>query len=59
VTAGNVTLQRGDDVHVFGPGEAWVNPSGLVHAAFNDGGDLAEVVATFLLPAGRPLTTVG
>jgi quercetin dioxygenase-like cupin family protein len=59
VTAGNVTLQRGDDVHVFGPGESWVNPSGLVHAAGNDGVDLAEVVATFLLPAGRPLTTVG
>ncbi|HEY1292360.1 MAG TPA: cupin domain-containing protein [Chloroflexota bacterium] len=59
VTAGNVTLQRGDDIHVFGPGESWVNPSGLVHAAGNDGVDLAEVAATFLLPAGRPLTTVG
>jgi quercetin dioxygenase-like cupin family protein len=59
VTSGNVTLQRGDDVHIFGAGESWVNPSGLVHAAGNDGVDKAEVVATFLLPAGRPLTTVG
>jgi quercetin dioxygenase-like cupin family protein len=59
VTAGNVTLQRGDDVHVFGPGESWVNPSGLVHAAGNEGVDLAEVAVTFLLPAGRPLTAVG
>jgi quercetin dioxygenase-like cupin family protein len=59
VTAGHITLQRGDDVRVFGAGESWVNPSGLVHAAGNDGVDLAEVAATFLLPAGRPLTTVG
>jgi quercetin dioxygenase-like cupin family protein len=59
VTAGHITLQRGDDVHVFGAGESWLNPSGLVHAAGNDGVDQAEVAATFLLPAGRPLTTVG
>jgi len=59
VTAGHITLERGDDVHVFGAGESWLNPAGLVHAAGNDGPDQAEVVATFLLPAGRPLTTVG
>jgi quercetin dioxygenase-like cupin family protein len=59
VASGNVTLRRGDNVHVIGAGESWVNPSGLVHAAANDGVDKAEVVATFLLPAGRPLTTVG
>jgi len=58
VTAGNVTLQRGDDVHLFGAGESWVNPAGLVHTAGNDGVDLAEMVSTFLLPAGRPLSTV-
>jgi quercetin dioxygenase-like cupin family protein len=58
VTVGSVTLQRGENGQAFGPGESWVNASGLVHAAGNEGPDLAQVVATFLLPAGRPLTTV-
>jgi quercetin dioxygenase-like cupin family protein len=58
VVGGSVTLNRGDNVQVFGAGESWVNASGLVHAAGNDGGSLAQVVVTFLLPAGRPLTTV-
>ena len=57
VVGGNVTLQRSDNSQVFGAGESWVNPSGLVHAAGNDGPDLAQVVVTFLLPAGGPLTT--
>jgi quercetin dioxygenase-like cupin family protein len=58
VTAGAVTLQRQGDVQVFAAGESWVNTSGVVHAAGNDGRSFAQVVATFLLPAGRPLTTV-
>ena len=58
VTAGEVTLQRRGDIQVFAPGKSWVNASGVVHAAGNDGRSFAQVVATFLLPAGRPLTTV-
>jgi quercetin dioxygenase-like cupin family protein len=58
MTNGELTLQRQGDVQVFAAGESWVNTSGLVHAAGNDGGSFAQVVATFLLPAGRPLTTV-
>src|ERR1700704_4745080 len=37
VTAGELTLQRQVDVQVFAAGESWVNPSGVVHAAGNDG----------------------
>jgi quercetin dioxygenase-like cupin family protein len=55
--AGELTLQRQDDVQVFAAGESWVNTSGVVHAAVNDGRSFARVVATFLLPAGRRLTT--
>ena len=58
VTAGELTLQRHGDVQTFAAGESWVNASGVVHAAGNDGSDFAQVVVTFLLPAGRPLTTV-
>ncbi len=58
VTAGEVTLQRRGDAQVFPAGESWVNTSGVVHTAGNDGSDFAQVVVTFLLPAGRPLTTV-
>jgi len=58
MTVGELTLQRQGEVNVFSPGESWVNPSGLVHAAGNDSGAFAQAVATFLLPAGRPLTTV-
>jgi quercetin dioxygenase-like cupin family protein len=58
VTAGEVTLQRRGDIEVFAPGKSWINASGVVHAAGNDGKSFAQVVATFLLPAGRPLTTV-
>jgi quercetin dioxygenase-like cupin family protein len=59
VTTGVMTLQRSGAVEVFSAGESWVNTVGLVHAAGNDGTDFAQVVATFLLPVGRPLTTVG
>jgi quercetin dioxygenase-like cupin family protein len=55
---GELTLRRGGDIEVFTAGESWVNTAGLVHAAGNDGSDFAQVVATFLLPAGRPLSTV-
>lgn len=58
VTTGETTLQRGGGVEVFKAGESWINTAGLIHAAGNDGPDFAQVVATFLLPAGRPLTTV-
>ncbi len=58
VTSGELTLQRRGDVQNFAAGESWVNTSGLVHAAGNDGNSFAQVVATFLLPAGRPLTSV-
>jgi quercetin dioxygenase-like cupin family protein len=58
VTTGEMTLQRSGNVELIGAGEAWVNAAGLIHAAGNDGADFAQVVATFLLPAGRPLTTV-
>lgn len=57
-TAGQLTLQRRGGEEVFAAGESWVNTSGLVHAAGNNGADFAQAVATFLLPAGRPLTTV-
>jgi quercetin dioxygenase-like cupin family protein len=58
VTVGELTLQRQGDVQVFAAGESWVNKSGVVHAAGNDTGSFAQVAAAFLLPAGRPLTTV-
>jgi quercetin dioxygenase-like cupin family protein len=58
VTAGEVTLQRRGETQVFPAGESWVNTSGVVHAAGNDGSDFAQVVVTFLLPVGRPLTSV-
>jgi quercetin dioxygenase-like cupin family protein len=58
LTTGELTLQRQGEVKVFTAGESWVNTSGLVHAAGNDAGSFAQAVATFLLPAGRPLTTV-
>ena len=58
MTTGELTLQRQDEVKVFAAGESWVNTTGLVHAAGNDSVSFAQVVATFLLPAGRPLTTV-
>ena len=58
VTAGDMTLQRQGEVQLFAAGESWVNKSGVVHAARNDGRDFAQVVVAFLLPAGRPLTTV-
>jgi quercetin dioxygenase-like cupin family protein len=58
VTAGDVTLRRHGDAEVFAASESWVNTSGVVHAAGNDGTDFAQVAVTFLLPAGRPLTTV-
>jgi quercetin dioxygenase-like cupin family protein len=58
MVSGELTLQRQGEVHVFGAGESWVNTTGLVHAAGNDSRSFAQVVATFLLPAGRPLTTV-
>jgi quercetin dioxygenase-like cupin family protein len=58
MTTGELTLQRQGEVKVFPAGESWVNASGLIHAAGNDGGTLAQAVATFLVPAGRPLTTV-
>jgi quercetin dioxygenase-like cupin family protein len=58
MTAGALTLQRRGGAEVFTAGDSWVNTTGLVHAAGNDGPDFAQAVATFLLPAGRPLTTV-
>jgi quercetin dioxygenase-like cupin family protein len=58
VTSGELTLQRRGDVQNFAAGESWVNTGGVVHAAGNDGNSFAQVVATFLLPAGRPLTSV-
>lgn len=58
VTTGAVTLQRHGEAQVFAAGESWVNTSGVVHAVGNDGRDFAQLVVTFLLPAGRPLTTV-
>jgi quercetin dioxygenase-like cupin family protein len=58
VTSGEMTLQRHDEAQVFAAGESWTNASGVVHAAGNDGGSFAQVAVAFLLPAGRPLTTV-
>jgi quercetin dioxygenase-like cupin family protein len=58
LTAGGITLQRRGGTEVFTAGESWVNTTGLVHSAGNNGTDFAQAVATFLLPAGRPLTTV-
>jgi quercetin dioxygenase-like cupin family protein len=58
VTEGQLSLQRSGDVEVFRVGESWSNASGLVHAAGNDGGSFAQAAATFLLPAGRPLTSL-
>jgi len=58
LTTGEITLQRRDGVEVFTAGESWVNTTGLVHAASNDATGFAQVVAAFLLPAGRPLTSV-
>jgi quercetin dioxygenase-like cupin family protein len=58
MTIGELTLHRKGEVKVFPAGESWVNTSGLIHAAGNDSGSFAQAVATFLLPAGRPLTTV-
>jgi quercetin dioxygenase-like cupin family protein len=58
VMAGTVALQRGQAEQVFGAGESWVTPSGQVHAARNDGSEPARVAATFLLPFGKPLTTI-
>jgi quercetin dioxygenase-like cupin family protein len=58
LTHGELTLERSGEVKVFPAGESWVNASGLIHAAGNDSGSFAQAVATFLLPAGRPLTTV-
>lgn len=58
VMAGAVSLERGDAEQVFGAGESWVTPSGQVHVARNDGSEPARVAATFLLPFGKPLTTV-
>jgi quercetin dioxygenase-like cupin family protein len=55
---GQMTLQRHGDVEIFGNGESRVNARGVVHAAGNDGTSYAQVVAAFLLPAGKPLTTV-
>jgi quercetin dioxygenase-like cupin family protein len=58
LTAGDLTLQRRGETQIFTAGESWLNESGLVHAAGNEGTSLAQAVASFLLPAGRPLTTV-
>ena len=58
MTIGELTLQHRGEVNAFPAGESWVNKSGLIHAAGNDGGSFPQAVATFLLPAGRPLTTV-
>jgi quercetin dioxygenase-like cupin family protein len=58
MTSGQITLQRNGDVEAFPAGESWVNASGVVHAAGNEGSSFAQVVVAFLLPAGRPLTTV-
>jgi quercetin dioxygenase-like cupin family protein len=58
VTEGAVTLQRNADGELFPAGESWSNASGVVHAAGNEGDSFAQVAATFLLPVGRPLTTV-
>jgi len=57
VTNGELTLQRQGDVEVFAAGQSRVNASGVVRAAGNDGGSFAQAAVTFLLPAGRPLTT--
>ena len=58
VTSGETTLQRRGESQVFATGESWVNASGVPHAAGNDGSSFAQVAVAFLLPAGRPLTTV-
>jgi quercetin dioxygenase-like cupin family protein len=58
LTAGEITLQRRGGAELFAAGDSWVNTSGLVHAAGNNSADFAQAVATFLLPAGRPLTSV-
>jgi quercetin dioxygenase-like cupin family protein len=58
LTTGELILQRRGETQVFTAGESWLNSSGLVHAAGNEGASLAQAVASFLLPAGRPLTTV-
>jgi quercetin dioxygenase-like cupin family protein len=58
VMAGAVALQRGDAEQVFDAGKSWVTPAGQVHAARNASSEPARVGATFLLPFGRPLTTV-
>jgi quercetin dioxygenase-like cupin family protein len=59
VTTGRMTLQRGGAIELFGTGESWVNAAGVMHTAGNDGTAFAQVVASFLLPAARPLTTLG
>jgi mannose-6-phosphate isomerase-like protein (cupin superfamily) len=58
VMAGTVALQRGNAERVFGAGESGVTPSGQLHAARNDRSEPAPVAATFILPLGRPLTTI-
>jgi quercetin dioxygenase-like cupin family protein len=52
VTAGQVKLQRQDDVQVFAPGESWVNSSGVLHAAGNDGRSFAQVGPRFCCQQG-------
>src|SRR5205814_4125366 len=44
LTAGDLILQRRGETQMFTAGESWVNKSGLVHAADNEGAPLARAV---------------
>ena len=57
VASGELTLERRGEAEVFKAGAAWVNQPGVIHAEGNAGQVIAQVVATFLLPEGAPLTT--
>jgi quercetin dioxygenase-like cupin family protein len=58
VLEGQVTERRPGVERRFGPGEGWTENEGDVHAAGNDSGAKASVVASFLLRRGAQLTTV-
>jgi LPXTG-motif cell wall-anchored protein len=58
VLAGEITLREGGEERELGPGQAWSDRAGQVHAAGNDTAGSASLAAVFLVPKGQTLTTV-
>jgi quercetin dioxygenase-like cupin family protein len=58
VLAGEVIYWEGDRAEQYGPGGMWIEEPAIPGSAANVGDTTVQLLATYLLPIGAPLTTL-